>query len=293
MNSPVDQALLQLVHQNVHLLENDVKNWSEELKEDKEKVQEQLQIFDRAFKEIRQRLLRLETGHQRLESEQQRLETEQHILETGHQRLETEQHRLETEQQRLETAHQTLETEQQILQTGHQKIRTDLKRSNKDHEIMKTKQQRLESHSRDVEQRVIKCEGTLTFKKKIIIYENLGINVNVSNKVLLFLPLEPVTINNTNIEVVPSAKLLCVMISNDLKWNVHVEIICKKVAVRLYFLRQLKREKVPANDLLSFYTNLHTPSCRVCISSLSYRSTATSPRSVRTPAEASTTHNKH
>ena len=45
--------------------------------------------------------------------------------------------------------------------------------------------------------------------------------------------LEPVTINNTNIEVVPSAKLLGAMISNDLEWNVHVEMICKKVAVRL------------------------------------------------------------
>ena len=65
--------------------------------------------------------------------------------------------------------------------------------------------------------------------------------------------LEPVTINNTNIEVVPSAKLLGVMISNDLKWNMHVEMIYRKVAARLYFLRQLKRAKVPANDLLSFY----------------------------------------
>ena len=71
--------------------------------------------------------------------------------------------------------------------------------------------------------------------------------------------LEPVTINNTNIEVVPSAKLLGVMISNDLKWNVHVEMICKKVAVSLYFLRQLKRAKVPANDLLSFYTTCIRP----------------------------------
>ena len=34
-------------------------------------------------------------------------------------------------------------------------------------------------------------------------------------------PLEPITINNTNIEVVPSAKLIGVMISNNLKWNVH------------------------------------------------------------------------
>ena len=37
-------------------------------------------------------------------------------------------------------------------------------------------------------------------------------------------PLELITINNTNIEVVPSAKLLGVIISNDLKWNVRVEI---------------------------------------------------------------------
>ena len=44
------------------------------------------------------------------------------------------------------------------------------------------------------------------------------------------------------------------MISNDLKWNVHVEMICKKVAKCLYFLRQLKRAKVPTNDLLTFYT---------------------------------------
>ena len=72
-------------------------------------------------------------------------------------------------------------------------------------------------------------------------------------------PLEPITINNTNIEVVPSAKLLGVMMSNDLKWNAHVEMICKKVAARLYFRRQLKRAKVPTNDLLSFYTTCIRP----------------------------------
>ena len=71
--------------------------------------------------------------------------------------------------------------------------------------------------------------------------------------------LEPVTISNTNIEVVPSAKLLGVMISNDLKWNVHVEMIGKKAVARLYFLRQLQRAKVPANDLLSFYITCIRP----------------------------------
>jgi len=49
------------------------------------------------------------------------------------------------------------------------------------------------------------------------------------------------------------------MISDDLKWNVHVEMVCKKVTARLYFLRQLKRAKVPANDLLSFYTTCICP----------------------------------
>ena len=36
-------------------------------------------------------------------------------------------------------------------------------------------------------------------------------------------------------------------------------MICKKVAARLYFLRQLKRAKVPTNDLLSFYTTCIRP----------------------------------
>ena len=39
----------------------------------------------------------------------------------------------------------------------------------------------------------------------------------------------------------------------------HVEIICKKVAARLYFLRQLKSAKVPTNDLPSFYTTCIRP----------------------------------
>ena len=78
--------------------------------------------------------------------------------------------------------------------------------------------------------------------------------------------LEPVTIKNTNIEVVPSAKLLGVMISNDLKWNMHVEMIYRKVAARLYFLRQLKRAKVPANDPLSFYITCIRPAAEYACS---------------------------
>ncbi|XP_015749339.1 PREDICTED: M protein, serotype 49-like isoform X2 [Acropora digitifera] len=170
MNSPVDQALLELVHQNIHSLVNDVKNWSEELKEEKEKVQQQLQTFDIAFKEIKERLLKLETGHQRLESEQQRLETEQQRLETSHLRMETEQQRLkighkrlETEQQRLTAGHQELETEQQILKTGRQRLGNELQRLESDHKKWKTEQQRFQS---DVEERVIKCEDEISDLKE-------------------------------------------------------------------------------------------------------------------------------
>ena len=71
--------------------------------------------------------------------------------------------------------------------------------------------------------------------------------------------LEPLTKNNTNTKVVLSAKLLEVMILNALKWNVDVEMICKKVATRLYFLKQLKRAKVRTKHLLNFYTTCIRP----------------------------------
>ena len=56
--------------------------------------------------------------------------------------------------------------------------------------------------------------------------------------------LEPVTINNANIEVVPSAKLLGVMISNDLKWNVHVEMIGKKAFAFTGFCAKLRSIRI-------------------------------------------------
>ena len=66
--------------------------------------------------------------------------------------------------------------------------------------------------------------------------------------------LQPILINNKSIDVVPSVKLLGLTISEDLKWNQHVMDICKNVWSRLYFLRQLKRAKVPSKELVLFYT---------------------------------------
>jgi hypothetical protein len=68
-----------------------------------------------------------------------------------------------------------------------------------------------------------------------------------------------IIVNNKEIEVVSSATLLGLSISNDFKWNTHIEHVCKKVSSRLYFLRQLKRAKLPSNDLLLFYVTCIRP----------------------------------
>ena len=78
--------------------------------------------------------------------------------------------------------------------------------------------------------------------------KELRISFSRPNKVF-----EPITINGKNVEVVTSTKLLGLTISNDLKWNTHISNTCKKVSTRLYFLRQLKRAKLPPNDLVLFY----------------------------------------
>ena len=54
-------------------------------------------------------------------------------------------------------------------------------------------------------------------------------------------------------------KLLGLNISSDLRWNCHVAEISKKVATRLYFLKQLKRANIPAKDLLIFYLTCIRP----------------------------------
>ena len=84
--------------------------------------------------------------------------------------------------------------------------------------------------------------------------KELRISFSRPNKVF-----EPITINGKNVEVVTSTKLLGLIISNDLKWNTHISNTCKKVSTRLYFLRQLKRAKLPPNDLVLFYITCIRP----------------------------------
>ena len=65
---------------------------------------------------------------------------------------------------------------------------------------------------------------------------------------------EPVRINNQCLELVKSAKILGMLITNDLKWNCHIENIVSKASKRLYLLKQLKRADVEESSLLQFYT---------------------------------------
>ena len=63
----------------------------------------------------------------------------------------------------------------------------------------------------------------------------------------------PIKIYGVQFERVSSAKVLGVTISNDLKWNDHVDTITSKAARRLYLLSQLKRAGISPDDLLAFY----------------------------------------
>ena len=54
-------------------------------------------------------------------------------------------------------------------------------------------------------------------------------------------------------------KLLGLHINSDLKWNVLVSELVRKVSTRLYFLRQLKKSHVATRELLLWYiTCIHS-----------------------------------
>ena len=64
---------------------------------------------------------------------------------------------------------------------------------------------------------------------------------------------DPIVIEGKELEVVGSVKLLGLNIASDLTWNSHALEVIKKASKRLYFLVQLKRARVPLQDL--FYTS--------------------------------------
>jgi len=66
-------------------------------------------------------------------------------------------------------------------------------------------------------------------------------------------------IEGRKIERVTQFKLLGVHISDDFRWESHINAIYNKVSSRLHFLKVLKRSGVGPNDLLYFYTAVIRP----------------------------------
>ena len=70
---------------------------------------------------------------------------------------------------------------------------------------------------------------------------------------------EPLVLHGKPLELVISAKLLGMIISHDLKWDMHTSELSRKCSFRLYFLRQPKRSVVaPSKDVL-FYVRCIRP----------------------------------
>ena len=63
----------------------------------------------------------------------------------------------------------------------------------------------------------------------------------------------PILINDKCVKVVESCKLLSMIISNKLTWNLHIDEVVKKVSKRIYYLIQLKRANIPLKDLVLLY----------------------------------------
>jgi len=63
----------------------------------------------------------------------------------------------------------------------------------------------------------------------------------------------PLYINGEEVEMVNDNKFLGIHITKDLTWATNTSYLVKKAQQRLFFLRKLKKTKVPTQLLLNFY----------------------------------------
>ena len=89
--------------------------------------------------------------------------------------------------------------------------------------------------------------------------ENNNLKLNASKtKEMVFDPKVimnhvPVVIGESHIEQVDSYKYLGIKIDKALKWNIHIDYLCSKLAQRLHFLRRLRLFGVSSTIMLTFY----------------------------------------
>jgi len=62
-----------------------------------------------------------------------------------------------------------------------------------------------------------------------------------------------------NIERVSVFKLLAVCVSSDLRWNHHINYVCKRASSRLHFFATAERAVVLCEDMLLFYIAVIRP----------------------------------
>ena len=80
--------------------------------------------------------------------------------------------------------------------------------------------------------------------------KELLINFNTNNLLV---------VNRMPIDLVTSAKILGLNISNDLKWNCHIDSVIKKAKKRLYSLSQLKGSGLGTRELVQFFCTCIRP----------------------------------
>ena len=72
-------------------------------------------------------------------------------------------------------------------------------------------------------------------------------------------PFTRLYIGNSPIKVVSQSKILGVIISDDLKWNQHVEYITGKASQQLHLLVLCRQAGIPSNEMLLMYTTKIRP----------------------------------
>jgi hypothetical protein len=72
-------------------------------------------------------------------------------------------------------------------------------------------------------------------------------------------PTSTLSIKSSPIEKVATYKYLGVLISNDLKWESHVDSVLKKASQRLFYLKKLRSFGLPAKILQLFYSSFIQP----------------------------------
>ena len=70
---------------------------------------------------------------------------------------------------------------------------------------------------------------------------------------------DPIRVHNVPLKIMDHAKILGLIVSISLQWNLHVDHVIKKANKRLYCLVQLKRANVPEADIVNFYCTCIRP----------------------------------